>query len=65
MRPDQQTEVEACASTASQIAALCSYVAQALAMSPEHCLIGEAVEGLGSMAQRLSDSLHRVADPNG
>lgn len=51
----------AAASTASSISALCALVSDSLGASPETSVAAEAVDGLGEMAQTLSNSLHEAA----
>jgi hypothetical protein len=51
----------AAASTASSISALCALVSDSLGASPETSVAAEAVDGLGEMAQALSNSLHEAA----
>lgn len=51
----------AAASTASSIAALCALVSDSLGASPETSVAAEAVDGLGEMAQALSNSLSEAA----
>lgn len=51
----------AAASTASSISALCALVSDSLGSSPETSVAAEAVDGLGEMAEALSNSLHEAA----
>lgn len=55
------TRLFAAASTASSISALCALVGDSLGGAPETSVAAEAIEGLGEMAQTLSNNLHDVA----
>jgi hypothetical protein len=62
MKHSIATRVRGGASTASHIASLCHYLAEALGSDPETSIAGEAVEGLGALAMSLSNQLHEVAE---
>ena len=55
------TRLFAAASTASSISALCALVGDSLGGAPETSVAAEAIEGLGEMAQALSNSLNELA----
>lgn len=56
------TRIRMGASTASHIASLCHYLAEALGSAPETSVAGEAVEGLQELASRLANDLHDIAE---
>lgn len=56
--------VQRSASTASQIAALCQYLSEALGASPETSAASEAIDGLRALAIGLSNDLHEIAEPS-
>lgn len=58
----EERRLFAAASTASSISALCALVGDSLGGSPETSVAAEAIEGLGEMAQALSNTLHNAAD---
>lgn len=58
----EEKRLFAAASTASSISALCALVGDSLGGSPETSVAAEAIEGLGEMAQALSNTLHSAAD---
>lgn len=49
---------------AGHIAALAEMMAAALQADPDTSIAGQAAEGLGMLARRLSDQLLTLADPN-
>lgn len=57
----EEKRLFAAASTASSISALCALVGDSLGGAPETSVAAEAIEGLGEMAQALSNNLHDVA----
>ncbi|MEH3103708.1 MAG: hypothetical protein PGN12_07355 [Sphingomonas phyllosphaerae] len=57
----EEKRLFAAASTASSISALCALVSDSLGASPETSVAAEAVDGLGEMAQALSNGLHEAA----
>lgn len=62
MTPAIQTSIRRGASTASHIASLCHYLAEALGGDPETSIAGEAVEGLKELASKLATTLHEIAE---
>jgi hypothetical protein len=58
----EEKRLFAAASTASSISALCALVGDSLGGAPETSVAAEAIEGLGEMAQALSNTLHNAAD---
>lgn len=62
MAPSVNTRIRRGASTASHLASLCHYLAEALGGDPETSIAGEAVEGLGELAISLSNQLHEIAE---
>lgn len=58
----EEKRLFAAASTASSISALCALVGDSLGGAPETSVAAEAIEGLGEMAQALSNVLHDAAD---
>ncbi|KQM91861.1 MULTISPECIES: hypothetical protein [unclassified Sphingomonas] len=51
-------------SRAAEIGALCAFLSEALCNDPTTARAGEAVEGLGSLADSLARDLLIMADPN-
>jgi len=62
MTPSLSTSVARAASTASHIASLCQYLAEALGGNPETSSASEAVEGLRELSIGLSNRLHEIAE---
>ncbi len=58
----EEKRLFAAASTASSISALCALVGDSLGGAPETSVAAEAIEGLGEMAQALSNTLHNAAE---
>lgn len=58
----EEKRLFAAASTASSISALCALFGDSLGGAPETSVAAEAIEGLGEMAQALSNTLHTAAD---
>lgn len=58
----EEKRLFAAASTASSISALCALVGDSLGGASETSVAAEAIEGLGEMAQALSNTLHNAAD---
>lgn len=54
--------VQRAGSTASEIAALAPFLAQALGGDPDTALASEAVEGLAKLARGLADDLCNMAE---
>ena len=52
-------------SRAAEIGALAAFLSDALCSDPETARAGEAVEGLGTLAESLARDLRTLADPNG
>lgn len=61
MDATEQKRIERAGSTASEIAALASFLAQALGGDPDTALASEAVEGLAKLARGVSDDLCNMA----
>ena len=50
------------AAIATQMSALCYYLAEALGADPDTCVAGQAVEGLERIAHKLAASLSAIAE---
>ena len=57
------TVVSTLGQRAAQLEELCEFLAEALQGDPVTARAGIAVEGLGSLAQRLARDLFELADP--
>lgn len=62
MKRVDEARIFAGASKASQIAALCQFLSEALSANPNTATASEAVDGLQAMATALADDLHTMAE---
>jgi hypothetical protein len=62
MRCIDEARIFASASKASQIAALCRFLSEALGADPDTATASEAVDGLQAMATMLADELQTMAE---
>lgn len=61
MNATEVNRTYAAASIASSISSLCALLSEALCNDPDTSIAGEAVEGVGELAQRLFQDLHKLA----
>lgn len=64
MSPADIAGIKRGAATASQIAALCQYLSEALGADPETSAASEAIDGLRTLAIGLSNDLHKIGEPS-
>ena len=64
LEPTTKASIQRGASTASQLAALCHYLSEALGANPETSAASEAIDGLRALAIGLSNDLHAIAEPS-